>query len=132
AENAFTGEVSEAEARFEAAVERPLDALVVDDAGRDVTGARGPELLAWRLGDDGLAATRVGTPPGGAPVSALSLLVGGRSVVAGRSDGTLEVWFRTPEAGGGTALTRVRSFPALAGAVTAIAPSQRSKGFLAL
>ena len=47
----------------------------------------------------------------GAPISALSLLVGGRSVVVGQRDGSLSVWFRVrsrPRARGARARARVR------------------------
>lgn len=131
-ENAFTGEVQESEARFEVPVEGHLAALVVDDLGRDVYGARGAEVLAWQLGEQGFTASAVEASPTEAPVSVLSLLVGGRSLVVGRADGALEIWFRTPRAAGASLLTRIRTFPALSSAVRALAPSRRSKGFLAL
>jgi len=130
-ENAFSGEVTESETRFEIPVGGRLQALVVDDHGREVFGARGNEILAWTLGTDGFRVAEV-APTGGPAITALTLLVGSRSLVVGREDGRLEVWFRTPRAEGPSALTRIRDFAPLGGAITTIAPSRRAKGFLAL
>jgi phosphate transport system permease protein len=130
-ENAFTGEVTESEERFEVAVEGRLQALAVDDHGRELFGARGGQVLSWRLDAGGFHAQDV-VPSAGATITALNLLVGGRSLVVGRGDGRLEVWFRTPRPEGPALLAPIREFAPLGGPIATIAPSRRAKGFLAL
>jgi phosphate transport system permease protein len=130
-ENAFTGEVSEAETRFETAVEGRLSALVTDEHGRNVYAARGAQVLAWRLGGEGFVAADVAPSSGASPITQLSLLVGGRSLVVGRQNGRLEVWFNTPRPDGSAVLSSVHDFPPLRDAITAVAPSRRAKSFLA-
>ncbi|MGD9765115.1 MAG: ABC transporter permease subunit [Candidatus Binatia bacterium] len=128
-ENAFTGEVTEARERASAPVAQRLTALAMDPEQRNVYGAdQGGNLFWWTL--DG---SRIGEPQviaAGPQVTALSLLLGGRSLVVGQADGSLSVWFTAPGAGG-SRLTRVRDFPRRPAPITAIAPSQRDKGFLA-
>jgi ABC-type uncharacterized transport system permease subunit len=63
-------------------------------------------------------------------VTALHLLLGGRSV--GQEDGSLSVWFAVRQKDDSFTLTRIHRFPNHPGAIRAITPSQRDKGFLAL
>ncbi len=128
-ENILTGEVSESERRFEVETEAPLSALVLASDGA-VIGARGPSLRWWKLGAAGLEA-RPTAPVGGAPITRLGLLLGERAVVVGRADGALEVWFAIPRPGRAPLLRRIRSFPALSGAIVALAHSRRNRSFLA-
>jgi len=128
-ENEFTGEVSEAQERLRAAVPARLTHLVLDSQQRNLFGAdeRG-NLLWWAVG------SAIGDPqivPAGPAVTALSLLLGGRSLVVGQADGAVSVWFAAAQAEGPPRLTRVRDFPPRPAPITEIAPSQRDKGFMA-
>ena len=62
---------------------------------------------------------------------ALSLLLGDRSLVVGREDGSLGVWFEVRQPNETFRLTPIRRFPARDAAIRRIAPSLRNKGFLA-
>jgi len=130
-ENAFTGAVTESEERTRSEPVAPLSALVLDDAGRNLFGgdAEG-RLLWWRLADGKLSEPqiRAGEAPG---VSALALLIGGRSLVVGRESGALETWSLVPDRDLGSALTRIHALPGFAETVTRIVPSWRDKGFFA-
>ncbi len=129
-ENLLTGEVSES---FEPSSlplpSRPRVLLLDRDLRHLYAGTETGALLWWDL------AAEPGPPQvvsaGGAAVTALTFLIGEQSLVVGQADGSLSVWFPVEQANGSWALTRVRSFPPLPGAVTAISPSLRNKGFLA-
>ncbi len=129
--NDFTGEVTRSEVRQTAAVPSTLRALVFDHEQRNLFGAddRG-ELLRWPLAGAPLGAPQV-VSAGNAPVTALTMLIGGRSLIVGQEDGALSVWFLVAQPEGGARLTRIRDFPAMPGAVRMLAPSARDKGFMA-
>lgn len=129
-ENQFTGEVTEAQERFSAAVPARLSRLVFDQQQRNLFGADAAgNLVWWPLSAAGIGAPQV--VAAGPAITALSLLLGGRSLVVGQADGALSVWFVTPREDGSPQLARVRDFPRRAAPIAAIAPSQRDKGFLA-
>ncbi|HSP99109.1 MAG TPA: ABC transporter permease subunit [Candidatus Dormibacteraeota bacterium] len=129
-ENQFTGEVVEAQERFTAAVPGHLTQLVFDRQQRNLFGAdTAGNLIWWPLSAAGIGAPQI--VPAGTTVTALTLLLGGRSLVVGQADGALSVWFVAPRDDGSQRLTRVRDFPRRAAPIVAIAPSQRDKGFLA-
>ena len=71
--------------------------------------------------------------PGDAELTSLGFLIGEQSLVAGASDGSVGVWFRVERADAGTtdgrAMVLAHALEAQGSAVTAIAPSQRSKLF---
>jgi phosphate transport system permease protein len=129
--NDFTGEVTHSERRLSAPVASRITALVFDHDQRNLFGAdeRG-DLLHWTIGAGSLGPPAV-VSAGATPVTALSLLIGGRSLVVGQADGRLSVWFLVAQDGGGSRLTRIRDFPPLPASVRTIAPSARDKGFLA-
>lgn len=129
-ENEFTGEVTQSEERRTATLPGRLTQLVFDRDQRNLFGAseRG-DMLWWPLAGDTLGEPQI-VSAGGAPITALSMLIGGRSLVVGQADGAMSVWFLVPSEGG-VQLTRIRDFPALPAAVHAIAPSAREKSFLA-
>lgn len=106
--------------------------LHLDSAGdRLVGGTTDGRLLYWSLRD--LQHPRfTGTAAAGDPVTALVSLIGDRSLVVGRASGTVAVWMamRDPAAGGEPRLRKIRDFAPHDGAVVAIAPSLRDKGFL--
>ncbi len=129
-ENEFTGEIKETQTRLTAPLERPLTGLVLDPAQRNLFGAdEAGNVLWWTLGEHRIGEAQV--VAAGPAVTALSLLLGGRSLVVGQADGGLSVWFAAAQATGEARLTRVRDFPRRGAPITAIAPSQRDKGFLA-
>ena len=129
-ENAFTGEVTESQERFTAAVPGRLTHLAFDRQLRNLFGADAlGNLFWWPLTPNG-----IGVPQevaAGPAVTAMTLLLGGRSLVVGQADGALSIWFVAPHGDGPAGLTRVRDFPRHAAPIVALAPSQRDKGFLA-
>jgi phosphate transport system permease protein len=133
-ENEFTGEVTRSEERVTGPVPSRLTHLVFDAAQRNLFAAdEHGQLLWWPLSPAGsggsLAAPQV-VSAGSSPVTALTMLIGGRALVVGQADGVSSVWFIVPRPDGAR-LTRIRDYPPLPGAVRALAPSARDKGFLA-
>jgi len=106
--------------------------LHLDSAGdRLVGGTTDGRLLYWDIRD--LQRPRLmGTAAVGASVTALASLIGDRSLVVGTASGTVAVWMAVtdPAAGGEPRLQKIRDFAPHDGAVVAIAPSLRDKGFL--
>lgn len=129
-ENEFTGEVTATQERFTAPAPGALTHLVIDPRQQNLYGADGTgNLLWWPLSTRG-----IGTPqvvPAGPAVTALTLLLGGRSLIVGQADGAISVWFLVPGAGNAPQLTRIRDFTRRPAPVIALAPSERDKGFLA-
>jgi phosphate transport system permease protein len=131
--NDFTGETSETLTRTPLAAAGAPTALVIDEEQRALYGGTaGGELLHWRLDPEGAAAGPQRQPAGAAPVTALALLIGGRSLVVGQGDGGLSVWMQVRQPDDSFRLARIRDFPAHPGAVLLLAPSLRDKGFMAL
>jgi phosphate transport system permease protein len=60
------------------------------------------------------------------------MLIGDRSLVVGREDGALEIWFIVRQEDESLVLERIREFPPHDAAIATISPSLRDKGFLAL
>jgi phosphate transport system permease protein len=133
-ENMMTGETTETVERYAAQAPARLTQLVMDAGQTALYGGtvRG-EILWWRLADGQPGEVHIAAA-GPSPITALDLLIGGRSLVVGQQNGALSVWIQTREREAEEVfrLTRVRDFPRFAGAVREIAPSQRGKGFLAL
>jgi phosphate transport system permease protein len=130
-ENPFSGEVQVHLERKALAFAERLHALVFDPEGRDLYGAGpGGRLFWWRAGDEGLeiagADDRAGTP-----ITALSLLLGGRSLVVGREDGRSEVWFQVRGEEGKSKLQYVREFSGPPSPVNSFATSPRDRSFFA-
>ncbi|HEX5714879.1 MAG TPA: hypothetical protein VF179_01895, partial [Thermoanaerobaculia bacterium] len=133
-ENMMTGEVTESLQRFGAQAPGRLTALVIDDGQTSLYGgtARG-DILWWPLAEGQPGQVRAASA-GPSAITALDLLIGGRSLVVGQENGALSIWLQTRESQGEDIfrLTRVRDFPRSATAVRQIAPSERGKGFLAM
>ncbi|HEX6904762.1 MAG TPA: ABC transporter permease subunit [Thermoanaerobaculia bacterium] len=132
-ENAITGEAAETLSRAEAEAPGRITAMVIDPDQRNLfAGTASGDLLWWALADGQPGELR--TVSAGAPVTALNLLLGGRSLAVGQESGALSVWFPVREADDDASakLTRIHDFPALPGAIGRIVPSLRDKGFLAL
>ncbi len=129
-ENLFTGEVQDSEERRELTSPVPARELLLDGEQRNLyaIGEDG-RLLWWRLPG---AASRepVLLSYGPAPVTAAALLIGERSLVAGRADGTFDVWSQVLGEDGSIAPDRIRSFPSQGAAIRRITPSERNRSFL--
>ncbi|HEX9940658.1 MAG TPA: ABC transporter permease subunit [Thermoanaerobaculia bacterium] len=129
--NEITGESAESLSRAEVDAPGRVTAMVIDPDQRSLyAGTAGGEVLWWPLQDGQPGELRAATA--GAPVTALTLLIGGRSLVVGQENGALSVWFAVSRPDGSVRLARIRDFPRHPGAVRLIAPSQRDKGFLVL
>ncbi len=68
--------------------------------------------------------------PAGETVSAATILSGGFSLIIGSSQGSIAQWFLVRDANNNYHLTQIRTFPAMKGKVTAIAPEFFRKGFV--
>ncbi len=129
--NLFSGETTETFSTGRAAAPPGIVALQLDPDRRNAyAGTASGELAWWRIDDEQPAPPEVVS--GSSPVTALSLLIGGRSLVVGRSDGALEIWFPVRQADETFRLTRIRDFVGTRGAIAGITPSRRDKGFFAL
>jgi phosphate transport system permease protein len=129
--NLFTEEVTENWSRTEAAAPETISVMVLDAERRNLyAGAASGKLYWWSL-----AGATPGPPQildaGGSGVTALSLLIGDRSLVVGLEDGSIAIWFAVRQADESFRLTRIRDFPPHPGPVRLLAPSLRDKGFLA-
>jgi len=128
--NDMTGEVTHDASRAAGAVPADTAALVLDTDQRNLyVGTRDGRIVWWRLAD-GVPSERLESNAG-APITALSLLLGGRSLLVGRADGSLAVWFPLVR-GADRSLVHVRDFPRRPAAVTVLSPAPRGKGALAL
>jgi len=129
--NDFTGEREEQTVRSQIAAPEGVTHLVLDSDQRQLYGAdaRGA-LYWWELAEDGVRKPRVSQT--GSPITALSLLVGGRSVVVGHADGGLSIWFRVQTGRAHAELVRAHEIRSQGAAIRAIAPSWRKRTFAAL
>jgi len=130
--NLFTGEVEESFERSETAAPPGVTTLLLDRDGRNLyAGTRRGEIFWWRVTPGGLEQAG-GYRAGDAAVTAMTLLIGDRALVVGQQSGALSVWFQVRGDDETFTLERIRDFPARPGAIVALAPSLRDKGFLAL
>jgi phosphate transport system permease protein len=128
--NEMTGETTEAIGRAELEAPGRITALVIDFTQKNLyAGTAGGDLLWWSLqnGQPG----DLHSANAGAPVTALNLLLGGRSLVVGQENGAISVWFPVSETGDTVRLARTHELPRHSGAIRRIAPSQRDRSFLA-
>jgi len=130
--NGMTGETVRSTSRGRAILPAGVTSLLLDVAQANVYAGLADGRIGWyRVGPDGTPFDLLLSLPSPSPPSALTLLIGDRSLVVGRDNGAIEVWF--PQLRGtDRSLRHVRSFPSLSGSVRALAPSPRGKGFLAL
>ena len=130
-ENAFSGEIETAEERFELATPGALSEMALDAEGRNLyAGTAGGTLLWWNL-DEGESAAPQRAQAGDSPITAMSFLIGDRSVVVGQASGALSVWFPVRQPNETFLLTRIRDFAPRRDAITLIAASERNRTFLA-
>ncbi len=129
-QNEFTGESTESLSRAEVEVPGRITSMVIDPDQRSLyAGTAAGEILWWPLQDGQPGELR--SVNAGAPVTALTLLIGGRSLIVGQQNGALSAWFAVSQADGSTRLQRIHEFPRHPGAIRLLAASQRGKGFLA-
>ena len=109
-----------------------LSVLLLDDLGETLLGGtRDGRLMYWDIRD--VQSPRLmGMYSAGTSITALSYLIGDRSIVVGTERGTVAVWMSVidPDVGGDPRLEKIRDVAPHNGAVTAISPSLRDKGFL--
>ena len=109
-----------------------VSVLLLDELGETLlAGTQDGRLLYWDVST--IQRPRdMGVYSVGTPVTALSYLIGDRSVVVGTERGDVAVWMSliNPDVGGDPRLKKIRDLTPHAGAVTAISPSLRDKGFL--
>lgn len=130
----LSGKAEETVRRFETPVSYRLSAIELDGRRANLyAGTPGGELLWWTLGRNGPENLQV-VSAGGSAISALTLLLGDRTLVVGQRHGELSAWFPVEQdsSEGDERLTRIRTFPPQEGGVVEIRSSPRSKGFLAL
>jgi phosphate transport system permease protein len=129
--NAFTGESAETVERRVLATPARVTALAIDARQLDLfAGTADGQVLRFDLrGGD--------APPeifsaGSAGISALTLLIGGRTLVVGQQDGSLSSWFAAPQPSGGERhFARIRDWERYPGPIAQLAPSQRDRSFFA-
>jgi phosphate transport system permease protein len=113
----------------------PVTALIFDSRGETlVVGTAGGNLYSYdvREGGQPSLAETLSVAPSGASVTALSYLIGDRSLVIGNSAGGVSVWMPVRQ-DQESAITRIRPihhFDTHPASVTGISPSLRDKGFI--
>ena len=113
----------------------PVTALIFDSRGETLSiGTANGNLYHYHV-REGAAPTLIETTsvaPSGTSVTALSYLIGDRSLVIGSSAGDVSVWMPVREAqeGSRTRFRPVHHFDAHPSPVTGISPSLRDKGFI--
>jgi phosphate transport system permease protein len=127
--NAFTGESTESVDRRRVATPAAVTALAIDPRQeRLYAGTADGHVLRIDLRDASAQPEIVSA--GDAGVSALAILIGGRTLVVGQADGSVSIWFAVPRDDGAPRTTRIRDFPRYAAGIARIAPSQRDRSFL--
>jgi phosphate transport system permease protein len=129
-ENFLTGERHESVEHLELASPVPARELLLDEEQRNLYAvAEDGRLLWWRLpGADSQEPVLLSYGP--VPVTTAALLIGERSLVAGRADGTLDVWSQVLGEDGTIAADHIRSFPSQGAPIRRITASQRNRSFL--
>ena len=131
-EENFLGESESVETISTLAVPETLTTLSMnDDGSRLFAGTAGGSLLHWDLRSGSTDPEYAEDAGERSPVTAATLLLGGRTLVAGRADGSIGIWFRVRD-GNRQVLRRARVFDALRGPIITLTPSPRNKGFAAL
>ncbi len=133
-EFSFSDEVTITQRQLETPEQTTITHMVLDSFGkRLVAGTKQGELLEWLLKDGTDTKVRrvaVGKP--GEAITALTYLLGERTLIVGTQAGRVMSWVPMNErkAPSPVPFRKVTTFQAHNGAVQAISPSQRDKGFL--
>ena len=130
-ENELTGEVTSSESRLRGRAPAGTTHLLVDAEQRNLYGGAATGEVAWWPLGSGESLEMRSMRAGFAPVTAMTLLLGDRSVVVGLADGSLGVWFLVRQEDETFDLTRIRDFPRSPGGIRLLSPSSRGKDFLA-
>ncbi len=133
-ENAMGGEGEETIDMFTAESPYRLTAMIMDVEQRNLyAGTAEGQIVYWRLADGQPGQAQVSSA-GPAGITAMTMLIGGRSVVVGQSNGDVSVWFkvRAGENEENFIVTRIRDFPKHPGPIRLISPSRRDRGFFVL
>jgi phosphate transport system permease protein len=112
-----------------------ITALRLDGRGEDLfVGTSQGRVLRYDMRDRAnpiVMESVAGAATPGAPITALGLLLGDRTLVVGDGRGHVSTWqVVPPPQGGDRRLVRVHEFTTHPGPVVAISPSPRDKGFL--
>jgi phosphate transport system permease protein len=133
--NDFTGETVESIDRLDLAATPRLTSLLIDREARNLFGGSvDGRLFWWPLGDGARPSSEISpqaVSTGSSAITALTFLIGDRSLVVGRADGSVSIWFPVRGEDERFSLTRVRGFGPLQGAVRFLTPSRRNRTFLA-
>ncbi len=92
------------------------------------------KIYHWRLSSSSppkLSSVSDATNNPETAVTEIGFLLGERSLIVGDESGNVSVWFEVSGEQGDARLTRVHTFPPLAGSVERFAESRRGRGFLA-
>jgi phosphate transport system permease protein len=110
---------------------RDATALALDETGENLVIGF-DDGTGLRLALDGVDATREERfDAGGAPITAMTYVLGSRSLLIGDAEGAVSGWQGVrSDAGNSRTLSRVRNFAPMDAAVVAFAPSRRDKTFL--
>lgn len=113
----------------------PVTALVLDGRGETLSiGTAGGNLYHFdvREGTQPVLVETLSVASSNAPVTALTYLIGDRSLVIGTGSGDVAVWMpvRLAKESNTTRLQPIHRFASHPAAVTTISPSQRDKGFI--
>jgi phosphate transport system permease protein len=114
------------------AVDGEITALRLDGRGDDLfIGTSRGQLVRYDMRDRGNPRVAEPATVGRAPVTALTFLIGERTLVVGDGAGAISSWqVVAPPTGGAAELRRVHDFEPHGAPVTAISPSRRDKGFV--
>jgi phosphate transport system permease protein len=133
-EFSFSDEVTITRRQLKIPEQTTITHMVLDSFGRRlVAGTKQGELLEWLLkdgADEKVRRVAVGEP--GESITALNYLLGERTLIVGTQAGRVMTWVPMNErkAPSPIPFRKVTAFQAHNGAVQAISPSQRDKGFL--
>jgi phosphate transport system permease protein len=133
-EFSFSDEVTITRRQLKIPEQTTITHMVLDSFGRRlVAGTKQGELLEWLLkdgADEKVRRVAVGEP--GEAITALNYLLGERTLIVGTQAGRVMTWVPMNErkAPSPIPFRKVTTFQAHNGAVQAISPSQRDKGFL--
>ena len=113
----------------------PVSAMILDTQGeRLVLGTLDGQLIHWDLRDvdSPRLMERKHITESGDGITAITFLIGDRTLIVGTQSGEVSSWVPMREDGNPRSLTfkQARSFVSHRGAVMAISPSRRDKGFL--
>lgn len=130
-----SGELAQAE--LTPMPDAPVTALLLDRLGeRALIASRDGRVFYWDIQEAEsprlMGAYQASGAGDGEFVTALSYLIGDRTIIMGTSGGRVSAWMPMldPDRGGDPRLQEIREFDRHRGPVTVISPSQRDKGFL--